>query len=287
MRWLGASPIQTASRRRWQDASGERSTWCEKTLTVQVSNLDFILSAGPRSTKTSNWLGWTKIWCSKVYSFFFLKLGYCDARVVSDFDISSHSHFSELVFFLGKVIADPAVLGGAMAERGRRNLMDASAKASGEYHGCTWSWRWWDFYPSFGKCPVDLTTWCRTVTQREGLQKQRFGPTEPPFLMLKSMSFRGTAPEWIRLVGPCVFFQGIAFFPLSRPSWRQPGIDAKICHLIMIPADDIPMAACVPSIIWHSGWQLIRDSTWIYNHEAWEHIELDLKEPEDSEACCP
>lgn len=62
--------------------------------------------------------------------------------VVSDFDISSHSHFSELVFFC-KVVVDPAVLGGAMAERGRRNLMDASAKASGEYHGCTWS-RWWE-----------------------------------------------------------------------------------------------------------------------------------------------
>ena len=50
----------------------------------------------------------------------------------------------------------------------------------------------------FGKCPVGFDhllffSWCRTVTQLEGLQRPRFGPTEPPFMMLKSMSFR--APE--------------------------------------------------------------------------------------------
>lgn len=72
------------------------------------------------------------------------------------------------------------------------------------------------------------------MTPTEGLQKQRFGPTEPPFYDAQKYEFSGHCAWVNKIVWPMCFSQGIAFFPLSRPSWRQPGDRCKDLSFVYV-----------------------------------------------------
>lgn len=145
--------------------------------------------------------------------------------------------------------------------------------------------------PEDGGIFTHLSENARWIWPEERFTQAEIWTNGTPVFDAQKYEFSGHC-AWVNKIGwPMCFSQGIAFFPLSLPSWRQPGDRCKDLSFVYV---FLQMISQWPPVFLRSSdtvagsWFVIRlGFTIIINHQAWEHIELDLKEPEDSEACCP